>query len=242
MILDVFSLSGTQGFCMKLLALETANEQCSVSLVDDTQELFFQLDERTKAQTQTILPLTEQALLQTQTQLADLTTIAFSRGPGSFSGVRINAAVAQALAWSHNLPVIPVSSLQALAQAAYRLMGLQQVTAVLDARMQEVYIASFSLDQHGIMQAIDEERLLNYQQAAEYCQFTAIGSGSGLIKPEQIDSSEACTLKIMATAQDIATIARVYAKQQQWVDAEHALPVYLRYDAWKKIPEQGKAN
>ncbi len=224
MILDVFSLSGTQGFCMKLLALETANEQCSVSLVDDTQELFFQLDERTKAQTQTILPLTEQALLQTQTQLADLTTIAFSRGPGSFSGVRINAA------------------LQALAQAAYRLTGLQQVTAVLDARMQEVYIASFSLDQHGIMQAIDEERLLNYQQAAEYCQFTAIGSGSGLIKPEQIDSSEACTLKIMATAQDIATIARVYAKQQQWVDAEHALPVYLRDDAWKKIPEQGKAN
>ena len=121
-------------------------------------------------------------------------------------------------------------------------MGLQQVSAVLDARMQEVYIASFSLDQHGIMQAIDEERLLNYQQAAEYCQFTAIGSGSGLIKPEQIDSSEACTLKIMATAQDIATIARVYAKQQQWVDAEHALPVYLRDDAWKKIPEQGKAN
>ena len=87
---------------MKLLALETANEQCSVSLIDDTQELYFQLDERTKAQTQTILPLIEQALIQTQTQLSDSTAIAFSRGPGSFSGVRINAAVAQALAWSHD--------------------------------------------------------------------------------------------------------------------------------------------
>ncbi|WP_278494101.1 tRNA (adenosine(37)-N6)-threonylcarbamoyltransferase complex dimerization subunit type 1 TsaB [Acinetobacter gyllenbergii] len=232
---------------MKLLALETANEQCSVSLIDDTQELYFQLDERTKAQTQTILPLTEQALLQTNTQLADLSAIAFSRGPGSFSGVRINAAVAQALAWSQDLPVIPVSSLQALAQAAYRLNGLKQVTAVLDARMQEVYIANFSLDEQGIMQAIDDEKLLSYEQATAYSQFTAIGSGSELIKPTAIDSEAASSqhtsnVNIKATAQDIASIARVYAAQQKWVDAEHALPVYLRDDAWKKIPEQGKAN
>ncbi|MCH7395323.1 tRNA (adenosine(37)-N6)-threonylcarbamoyltransferase complex dimerization subunit type 1 TsaB [Acinetobacter dispersus] len=232
---------------MKLLALETANEQCSVSLIDDTQELYFQLDERTKAQTQTILPLTEQALLQTETQLADLTAIAFSRGPGSFSGVRINAAVAQALAWSQDLPVIPVSSLQALAQAAYRLNGLKQVTAVLDARMQEVYIANFSLDEQGMMQAIDDEKLLNYEQAAAYCKFTVIGSGSELIKPTEIHSeatsnAHTSNVDIKATAQDIATIARVYAAQQKWVGAEHALPVYLRDDAWKKIPEQGKAN
>lgn len=59
---------------------------------------------------------------------------------------------------TQDLPVIPVSSLQALAQAAYRLTGLQQVTAVLDARMQEVYIANFSIDEHGIMQAVDEEK------------------------------------------------------------------------------------
>ncbi|TVT83394.1 tRNA (adenosine(37)-N6)-threonylcarbamoyltransferase complex dimerization subunit type 1 TsaB [Acinetobacter colistiniresistens] len=232
---------------MKLLALETANEQCSVSLIHDTEELYFQLDERTKAQTQTILPLTEQALLQTGTELADLTAIAFSRGPGSFSGVRINAAVAQALAWSQDLPVIPVSSLQALAQAAYRLNGLSQVTAVLDARMQEVYIANFSLDAQGIMQAIDDEKLLSYEQATAYCKFTAIGSGSELIKPTEINSEEASghqatNVNIKATAQDIAAIARVYAEQQKWVDAEQALPVYLRDDAWKKIPEQGKTN
>ena len=230
---------------MKLLALETANEQCSVSLIDDTQELFFQLDVRPKAQTQTILPLIEQALHQSNTQLADLTAIAFSRGPGSFSGVRINAAVAQALAWSHDLPVIPVSSLQALAQAAYRLTGLSQVSAVLDARMQEVYIANFSLNEHGIMQAIDEEKLFNYQQAADYVQFRVVGSGSELVKLNQIDStspSEMSLKHIVATAQDIAAIAQVCVSKKQWVDAEHALPVYLRDDAWKKIPEQGKTN
>ncbi len=83
---------------MKLLALETANEQCSISLIDETQELFFQLDTRAKAQTQTILPMIEQGLQQTGLDVAGLDAIAFSRGPGSFSGVRINAAVAQALA------------------------------------------------------------------------------------------------------------------------------------------------
>ncbi|QDK96808.1 tRNA (adenosine(37)-N6)-threonylcarbamoyltransferase complex dimerization subunit type 1 TsaB [Acinetobacter tandoii] len=221
---------------MKLLALETANEQCSVSIVDENQELFFQLDTRAKAQTQTILPMVEQGYAQLGLNTADLTAIAFSRGPGSFSGVRINAAVTQALAWSHDLPVIPVSTLQALAQAAYRLHGLTAVTAVLDARMNEVYITSFQLNKQGIMQAVDTEQLLDYQQAAQVAQFTLVGSGSALIKPEALEFKD-----IMATAQDIAQIARVAAQQQQWVAAEQALPVYLRDNAWKKIPEQGKS-
>jgi len=221
---------------MKLLALETANEQCSVSIVDENQELFFQLDTRAKAQTQTILPMVEQGYAQLGLNTADLTAIAFSRGPGSFSGVRINAAVTQALAWSHDLPVIPVSTLQALAQAAYRLHGLTAVTAVLDARMNEVYIANFQLNEQGIMQAVDAEQLLDYQQAAQVAQFILVGSGSALIKPDALEFKD-----IMATAQDIAQIARVAAQQQQWVAAEQALPVYLRDNAWKKIPEQGKS-
>jgi len=221
---------------MKLLALETANEQCSVSIVNDTQELFFQLDERAKTQTQTILPMIEQGFAQTETATADLTAVAFSRGPGSFSGVRINAAVAQALAWSHDLPVIPVSTLQALAQAAYRLAGLSAVTAVLDARMNEVYIASFQLDAEGIMQPVSEEQLLGYSDAAAVAQSPLVGSGSTLLQQEQTQYKD-----LSATAQDIATIARVLAQREAWVSAEYALPVYLRDNAWKKIPEQGKS-
>lgn len=221
---------------MKLLALETANEQCSVSIVDETQELFFQLDARAKAQTQTILPMIEQAFTQLGLSASELTAIAFSRGPGSFSGVRINAAVTQALAWANDLPVVPVSTLQALAQAAHRIAGLTAVTAVLDARMKEVYIASFELDSQGIMQAVDEERLLNYNDASHAVKFELVGSGSALIKPEQIQYKD-----LSATAQDIATIARADVEQKKWVIAEQALPVYLRDNAWKKIPEQGKS-
>ena len=221
---------------MKLLALETANEQCSVCIVDETQELFFQLDARAKAQTQTILPMVEQGFTQLNISASALTAIAFSRGPGSFSGVRINAAVTQALAWANDLPVVPVSSLQALAQAAYRINGLTAVTAVLDARMQEVYIASFQLDAQGIMQAVDSEKLLNYTDASANVKFELVGSGTALIQPEQIQYKD-----LTATAQDIATIARLEVKHQKWVSAEQALPVYLRDNAWKKIPEQGKS-
>lgn len=220
---------------MKLLALETANEQCSVSIVDETQELYFQLDLRAKAQTQTILPMIEQWLNQTAIELVDLTAIGFSRGPGSFSGVRINAAVTQALAWANDVPVVPVSTLQALAQAAHRLHGLTEVTAVLDARMQEVYIASYQLDANGIMQAVDEEQLLSYADATPQIKFTIVGSGSELIQSEQTQYKH-----LSATAQDIATIAREAAQRKAWVSAELALPVYLRDNAWKKISEQGK--
>ena len=220
---------------MKLLALETANEQCSVSIVDETKALFFQLDTRAKAQTQTILPMIEQGFAQTGIQTSDLTAIAFSRGPGSFSGVRINAAVTQALAWSNDIPVIPVSTLQALAQNAYREVGLTAVTAVLDARMSEVYIASFKLDENNIMQAADEEQLLSYEKAQNAVKYQLIGSGAGLVNEEQIQYKG-----LSATAEDIATIARELAKHGKWLDAELALPVYLRDNAWKKIPEQGK--
>lgn len=220
---------------MKLLALETANEQCSVSIVDENQELFFQLDTRAKAQTQTILPMVEQGYAQLGLNTADLTAIAFSRGPGSFSGVRINAAVTQALAWANDVPVVPVSTLQALAQAAHRVQGLTEVTAVLDARMQEVYIASYQLDANGIMQAVDEEQLLSYADATPQIKFTVVGSGSELIQSEQTQYKD-----LSATAQDIATIAREAAQRKAWVSAELALPVYLRDNAWKKISEQGK--
>lgn len=223
---------------MNVLALETANDHCSVCLIDESNEFFFQLDTQAKAQTRTILPMIEQALQQTKLSYDDLTAIAFSRGPGSFSGVRINAAVTQALAWANDLPVIPVSTLQALAQAAYRELQLSQVTAVLDARMQEVYLANFSCDADGIMQLQGEEQLLNYDVATSFAQFSCVGSGAKLISsPISEQHSMICP-----SARDIAILARYYAKQKHWVSAEQALPVYLRDNAWKKIAEQGKPN
>ncbi|MBF7683319.1 tRNA (adenosine(37)-N6)-threonylcarbamoyltransferase complex dimerization subunit type 1 TsaB [Acinetobacter sp. B5B] len=219
---------------MKLLALETANEQCSVAITDDTNVVFHVINHQAKMQTQTLLPMIEQGMQSCSLQSHDMDVIAFSRGPGSFSGVRINAAVAQALAWANDLPVVPVSTLQALAQAAYRTHGLTEVTAVLDAKMKEVYIAHFILDTDHVMQPVGEEQLLNYEDAQANIKFTLIGSGASLLKPFATFNG------IVATAEDIAYLGNYYATKKAWVDAEHALPVYLRDNAWKKIAEQGK--
>lgn len=219
---------------MKLLALETANEQCSVCFFESGKSVFFELDTRAKAQTQAILPMIEAGLAQTGWALQDLTAIAFSRGPGSFSGVRINAAVCQALAWANDLPVIPVSTLQALAQRAYQEHQLTAVTAVLDARMSEVYLANYQL-QHDIMQPCDQEQLLAYAAATEAVRFSLVGSGAVCVESTQDKFSD-----VRVTAQEIAQIAYPLALKKEWVDAAQALPVYLRDNAWKKISEQGK--
>lgn len=218
---------------MRILALETANEQCSVAMIEDSQILFFQCDERAKMQTQVILPMIEQTLAECQCTWQDISAIAFSRGPGSFSGVRINATVTQALAWVHDLPVISISTLQALAYRAYRTLGEQNITAVLDARMNEVYLANYQFNEHGQYQA-DEERLLNYQQAQDYAQFLCVGSGASLI-------TEHGQHNIFATAEDIAYLAE-RVPSSEWLNAEQALPIYLRNDAWKKIGEQVKGH
>ena len=102
--------------------------------------------------------------------------------------------------------------------------------------MNEVYVASYQLDAQRIMQTVDEEQLLSYEQGAEAVKFTVVGSGANLVQETASEYKN-----VSATAQDIAMIARAAAKTENWVSAELALPVYLRDNAWKKIPEQSKA-
>lgn len=223
-----------------LLALETANDWCSVSLYDGQQVVAHRQDERSREQTRLILPMIDAVLEEQQLTLATLKAIAFSRGPGSFSGVRINAAVTQALAWANDLPVIAVSTLQAVAQAAYRLHHCEQVVVVLDARMGEVYSAAYQLDANGLMQAVSTELLVAYAEfelpIVDNFQPVLVGSGSTLVKS---DSQLIRHTQVQATSMDVAVLGDAALQAGQTVTAHDALPVYLRENAWKKIAEQG---
>jgi tRNA threonylcarbamoyladenosine biosynthesis protein TsaB len=229
-----------------LLALETANEWCSVALFDGQTIVAQRQDNRSREQTRLILPMIDAVLDEQGIGVAALQAIAFSRGPGSFSGVRINAAVAQALAWAHDLPVVPVSTLQALAQSAYRQHQLTKVLAVLDARMNEVYAAAYQLDDQGLMQPLKDEledksgaeQLVAYDQvkmpnAAE--QYALAGHGSHLVKQA---GNLAVYAQVHASSEDIARLGYADFKAGNAVSADQALPVYLRDNAWKKIAEQ----
>jgi tRNA threonylcarbamoyladenosine biosynthesis protein TsaB len=129
---------------VRVLALDTATEACSVALLTDGA-LFRRFKEVGRGHAEEILGMVEATLAEAGVTLRMLDGIAASVGPGSFTGIRICVSVAQGLAFGAELPVIPVTTLEALALQAMR-GGADQVMACLDARMGEVYWGCFSAD------------------------------------------------------------------------------------------------
>lgn len=140
---------------MKLLALDTSTEACSVAVYADG-EIFSTFELAPRAHTQLILPMVDKVLSAACLRLQEMDAIAVGRGPGAFTGIRIGVGVAQGLAMAADKPVIPLSTLAALAQQAYVQQGATQVLAGLDARMNEVYWGQYVL-QDGLMQLQGEE-------------------------------------------------------------------------------------
>ena len=127
---------------MRILALDTSTEWCSVAVGDGTH--WHRSDEHAgQAHSERVLPMVHAALAAASWPLACLDGIAFGSGPGSFTGIRIGCGVAQGLALGADLPVAPVPTLAALAQEAFRTRGWRRVVACLDARMREVYLAAY---------------------------------------------------------------------------------------------------
>jgi tRNA threonylcarbamoyladenosine biosynthesis protein TsaB len=123
-----------------LLALDTSTEACSVALWHKGEKTHLdELAQRTH--TKRILPMVDELLANSGINLKQLDALAFGRGPGSFTGVRVGAGIAQGLALGADLPVIAVSNLTAMAQAAFELHQAENVAAAIDARMNEVYFS-----------------------------------------------------------------------------------------------------
>lgn len=130
---------------MKVLALETGSEWCSVAVGDGTHWVVRDLHAG-QNHSERILPMVDAVLAEAGVVLGDLGGIAFGAGPGSFTGIRIACGVAQGLSLGAELPVVPVSTLAALCEVARRTHGWTHVFAALDARMGEVYVAAHRLD------------------------------------------------------------------------------------------------
>jgi tRNA threonylcarbamoyladenosine biosynthesis protein TsaB len=137
---------------MRLLALDTATEACSVALLTE-HGLISESVEIGRGHAQEILGMVDRILADGGATLASLSGIVAGIGPGSFTGVRVSVAVAQGLAFGAGLPVIPVSSLEALAVEAIG-RGAERVLACLDARMGEVYWGCFAAEATGLLSAL----------------------------------------------------------------------------------------
>jgi tRNA threonylcarbamoyladenosine biosynthesis protein TsaB len=181
-----------------------------------------------------ILPMCEAVLNDAGLRLAEFDGLAFGRGPGSFTGVRIAVGVIQGIALGSGLKVVPVSSLAALAQGLWREQQARRVITAMDARMNELYYGAFSVDEHAVMQPAFTERLCVPSDAEVPAATGWIGAGTGFLVYAGILGNRlaACLADTRPAsyphAQDVITLALPAIARGEAVDAEYALPVYLR--------------
>jgi tRNA threonylcarbamoyladenosine biosynthesis protein TsaB len=221
---------------MKLLAIDTASAQCSVALLLE-DELAWRAVVTPRDHARLLLPMVDELLASAGVVLAALEGIAFGRGPGSFTGVRIAAAVTQGLAAGAGLPVLPVSSLRALAaQAARRTVeeGIAlpkgQLLACMDARMGEVYWGLFGATLEEAAESVGAPGTVRNHGASP----VVAAAGRGLAAwPDIAVSLQLPAARTFADAEpharDIARLAALdLAGGARWQDAALAQPVYLR--------------
>lgn len=223
-----------------ILALDTATEACSVALSWQGQryELY---EEVPREHTKKILPMVEAILAEAGVSLAQLDAIAYGRGPGSFTGVRIGVAAAQGLAFGADLPLIGVSTLQAMAQRAIESQEASHVVAAIDARMGEIYHGIFRNEQNlAIIEST--EQVLTCDKLAGSAELSGVAVGTGwqtyqqelMAKYPKVDA----TLNVaLPHAFDMLPFAQSEFALGHTVSSENATPVYLRDKVtWKKLP------
>lgn len=227
---------------MKLLAIDTSESGCTAALsIDgDTKEKF---ELAPRAHTDLILPMIDELMADAGLKPADLDCLAYGRGPGSFTGIRVGAGVIQGIAIAVDIPVVAVSTLQALAQGMYRTHGAKKVLTAFDARMQEVYWGVYAMDEKQLMRVASDECVVAPANVpdVEGDQWFAAGSAW----PEYSELSDRFVSQIsgrddnaLVHAADVATLALDDYVNGLAVAAEFALPVYLRDNVAKKKAEQ----
>ncbi len=216
---------------MKLLAIDTSTEACSAALsVNGELSSRYELAPRRHAEL--ILPMIDDLLTDAEFSLTQLDGLGFGRGPGAFTGVRIATGVIQGLALSADLPVAPISSLAALAQGAKD--KANTLFPAIDARMNEIYYATYEVNSKGIVELCNEEYVAQPDNAIISNDAKYFGIGSGWITYQET-LSHLFGKQLIAyegdrypSAVDTIILAEKAFEQNQGVPAEQALPVYLR--------------
>ncbi|MDR6233459.1 tRNA (adenosine(37)-N6)-threonylcarbamoyltransferase complex dimerization subunit type 1 TsaB [Pseudomonas oryzihabitans] len=214
-----------------LLALDTATEACSVALhLGD--EIIHRYEIAPRLHAQRVLPMVQEVLAEAGMALSQVDAIAFGRGPGAFTGVRIAIGVVQGLAFGLERPVLPVSNLAIIAQRAWRERGVTQVAAAIDARMDEVYWGCYRLVEDAMVlagaEAVLAPEAIALPDAATGDWFGA-GTGWGYVGRMALPLTEV-DATLLPHARDLAVLAASAWQRGEAVAAESeaAQPVYLR--------------
>ncbi len=230
---------------MNYLAIDASTEACSVAL-EYQGKVYSRYELCPQSHSLLLLPMVDAVLQEAGVKLSQLDGLIYGRGPGSFTGVRIGIGVAQGLAYSANLMLVGISTLQAMAQQAFELHGQSMVIAAIDARMSETYSGLFALDDHNLMQPVKAEVVIAPELLKNYIDDNSVTKLSGVgsawdAYPEQLanisDLVEVNNQVQFPRAQAMLNLAKAEFAKGNQVSAEHAEPVYLRDTVtWKKLP------
>lgn len=232
---------------MNLLALETSTECCSVALVHG-DSVIARSEVAPRRHAELVLPMADALLAEAGLGRHALDAIAVGRGPGAFTGVRLGVSLAQGMALALDRPVITVSSLAALALEAPEDDGDAAILAVIDARMGEIYAASYRRDGHGELVPLDEERVVTASALVlpEAAAWHVVGTGwatyAGMIG-ERLAGRRLLSAGGAHYPQAIH-VARLAVREGalgHLLPPEQALPVYLRDKVALTLVEQGRA-
>ncbi len=224
---------------MRLLAIETAAEACSAALLIDG-EISLRYEVQPRKHSELIMPMLNGLLREADLKPTQLDGLAFGCGPGSFTGVRIAAGVAQGVALGADLPVVRVSTLAALAHGHYRRSGYTKVLPAFDARMQEVYWGCYQLQGSGLMDAVfpDEIAAADKVTKPQGAGWRGVGSGWDTYGAELSrlvsDGLESITTDLHCSAHDVALLGAYGLEHGDAVPADEALPQYLRDNVAKR--------
>lgn len=213
-----------------LLALDTATEACSVALLHNGQ-VFSRYAVIPRLHAQSILPMISEVLAEAGIAKTDLQAIAFGRGPGAFTGLRIAVGVVQGLAFALELPVLPVSNLAAIAQRAYREQGAEQIAVAIDARMDEVYWGCYAVvDGEVRLQGIEAVLAPERAELPRTAQgeWFAAGTGWQAYAQRLTVPVYGRDEQLLPDAQDVLTLARGMWQRGEAITAQAAQPIYLR--------------
>ena len=223
---------------MKIVAIDTSTEFCSVALWLDG-ELVSRARHAGPKHSEFLLPMLDELFTTTKTRLNEFFGIAFGAGPGSFTGLRIACGVTQGLALGANLPVVGVSTLLAIAEAS----GAARAVCCMDARMSEVYHAAYTREGDD-WATIHEPGLYKPQSVPDIDGNDWIGCGNGFAVYEQalMNRYAGQVVGLQATlfphAKEIARLAVPLFERGMGREAVNAVPIYVRDKVALRIDER----
>jgi tRNA threonylcarbamoyladenosine biosynthesis protein TsaB len=218
---------------MNILAFDTSSSACSIALQcgDNIRSLH---KIAPMQQARLILPMIQELMSEFSLEFAALDAIAYGRGPGSFTGIRIASSVAQGIAFAAQKPVISVSSLAILAETMLMEYQCANTLVAVDARMDQIYWAAYAAGSNGHVECEGEEYLCAAKDIPLVKKTNWCGAGDGWEK--YADELKKCLgftptatyPAVQPEAKALLALARIKFENKQWTTADQALPVYLR--------------